>query len=209
MGYCYSIVEYWVIRPEDRTMRHDSRPRLWRGMGLTGLAVVLVWFSVVPVSRAADDERRKPVDDGRLVRPIIAANCVGCHGAERPKGGLDLRSVASMLRGGKSGPALDPSDPDGSLLLERIAARRDAAGQGAETVGPRRSRWCGAGSAARSPCRSPRGRSAAGFSRPRRRSAVLVVSAAPEAGDPAASPTSPGCGHRSTPSCSRGWSRRA
>jgi mono/diheme cytochrome c family protein len=54
--------------------------------------------------------------------PILAANCVECHGADRPKAGLDLRSVSVMLRGGKSGPALNLDDPGSSLLLERITS---------------------------------------------------------------------------------------
>ncbi len=127
-------------------------------MGLTGLAVVLVWFSVVPVSRAADDERRKPVDDERLVRPIFAANCIGCHGAERPKAGLDLRTVASMLRGGKSGPALRPSDPDGSPLLERIEQGEMPPGKArklsAEEVATVRA-WIGGGARADHPGSGP------------------------------------------------------
>ena len=102
-------------------MRPDSRTQALRGMGIIGLAMALVWFMALQVSLASDRERPKPVAFERDVRPILAANCAGCHGADRPKAGLDLRSVASMMRGGKSGPALSPSDPDGSLLLERIA----------------------------------------------------------------------------------------
>ncbi len=102
-------------------MRPDSRTQALRGMGPTGLSGALVWFMALQVSLASDGERPKPVAFERDVRPILATNCAGCHGADRPKAGLDLRSVAAMMRGGKSGPALSPSDPDGSLLLERIA----------------------------------------------------------------------------------------
>jgi mono/diheme cytochrome c family protein len=89
-----------------------AKPRIHVGLVLClgGLWAPGVW--------GADPER--PLQYERDVRPIIAANCVGCHGDDKPKGGLDLRSVASMLRGGKSGPALDPSDARSSLLLERI-----------------------------------------------------------------------------------------
>jgi hypothetical protein len=81
---------------------------------------VLAWSSFVLVSRGSDHAPRKPLDYERVVRPILAANCIRCHGAEHPKAGLDLRSVDSIVRGGKSGPALRPSDPDRSLLLDRI-----------------------------------------------------------------------------------------
>jgi len=54
------------------------------------------------------------------VRGIIQARCVLCHGSDRKEGGLDLRTVASRLKGGKSGPAIVAGNPDASLLLTRI-----------------------------------------------------------------------------------------
>lgn len=56
------------------------------------------------------------------IRGILQARCVACHGAEQKKGGLDLRTNASRLKGGKSGPALVPGKPDESLMLKRIVA---------------------------------------------------------------------------------------
>jgi cytochrome c553 len=51
---------------------------------------------------------------------ILQVRCVRCHGGLDKKGGLDLRTMASRLKGGKSGPALVPGKPDESLLLQRI-----------------------------------------------------------------------------------------
>ncbi|MFO0907517.1 MAG: PSD1 and planctomycete cytochrome C domain-containing protein [Isosphaeraceae bacterium] len=57
----------------------------------------------------------------RDARPILKAYCLDCHGAgEKPKGGLDLRLRRFVLKGGESGPALEPGKPEESLLLERI-----------------------------------------------------------------------------------------
>ena len=57
----------------------------------------------------------------RDIRPILRAHCFDCHGAtEQPKGGLDLRQVRLMQRGGESGTALVPGDAGESLLLERV-----------------------------------------------------------------------------------------
>jgi hypothetical protein len=92
-----------------------------RGMRTVGLAGLIVGCLVLRVSGARGGEPQKLVSFERDVQPIIAANCTGCHGGNHPKAGLDLRSVVSMLQGGKSGPALSLSDPSGSLLLERIA----------------------------------------------------------------------------------------
>jgi hypothetical protein len=58
----------------------------------------------------------------RDVLPVLTKQCLGCHGGLRQKGKLDLRTVAAMLRGGASGPAVKPGDPDGSELWQRIAA---------------------------------------------------------------------------------------
>ena len=56
------------------------------------------------------------------IRGILQARCVACHGADQKKGGLDLRTNASRLKGGKSGPALVAGKPDESLMLKRIVA---------------------------------------------------------------------------------------
>ena len=54
------------------------------------------------------------------VLPIFLLRCTTCHGPRLQEGGLDLRSRAAMLSGGKSGPALVPGDPAASLILQRI-----------------------------------------------------------------------------------------
>lgn len=56
------------------------------------------------------------------IRGILQARCVVCHGAGQKKGGLDLRTNASRLKGGKSGPALVAGKPGESLMLKRIVA---------------------------------------------------------------------------------------
>jgi hypothetical protein len=54
------------------------------------------------------------------VIPILLRRCTVCHGPRQQEGGLDLRSRASMLRGGKSGPAIVPGKPGSSLLIKKI-----------------------------------------------------------------------------------------
>ncbi len=54
------------------------------------------------------------------VKPLFAAKCVVCHGAASPQGGLDLRTSGSVLRGGKSGPAVAPGAAAKSLLVDKI-----------------------------------------------------------------------------------------
>ena len=57
------------------------------------------------------------------VLPIVLLRCTACHGGRLQQGKLDLRTPAGMRKGGKSGPALVPGDPDASLMIQRIESR--------------------------------------------------------------------------------------
>ncbi|MFM7052937.1 MAG: PSD1 and planctomycete cytochrome C domain-containing protein [Planctomycetota bacterium] len=56
------------------------------------------------------------------VRPLLIANCYGCHSASagKSKGGLRLDTRESTLAGGESGPAVVPGDIDSSLLVRAV-----------------------------------------------------------------------------------------
>ncbi len=56
----------------------------------------------------------------RNIRPALARNCFVCHGAELAQGGLRLDIADGWEKGGKSGPAVIPGDPDASLLIRAI-----------------------------------------------------------------------------------------
>ena len=56
------------------------------------------------------------VDFAREIRPLLEANCLNCHHAERAEGELRLDTRAAMLAGGDNGPALVPGDPEHSPL---------------------------------------------------------------------------------------------
>src|SRR6266850_5903038 len=55
------------------------------------------------------------------VRPLLAANCLECHGAKKQESGLRLDSRPALIEGGDSGErAVVPGDPDRSLLVKAI-----------------------------------------------------------------------------------------
>ncbi len=55
------------------------------------------------------------------IRPVLAQDCYSCHSqAEGRKGGLLLDSRPGWEAGGRSGPAILPGRPDGSLLVRAI-----------------------------------------------------------------------------------------
>jgi mono/diheme cytochrome c family protein len=59
------------------------------------------------------------------VRPLLVTNCQGCHGPEKQKAGLRLDSREAILKGGETGPAIVPGDPEDSLLIEVIGYAGD------------------------------------------------------------------------------------
>ena len=58
------------------------------------------------------------------VTDILTNNCLDCHD-ETAKGNLRLDSYASILKGGESGPAIVPGDPDKSLLIQAVRRSSD------------------------------------------------------------------------------------
>ena len=58
--------------------------------------------------------------------PLLESRCFACHGPEEireeehPGGGLLLTSRDAMMRGGDTGPAIIPGDPDKSLLMKAV-----------------------------------------------------------------------------------------
>ena len=59
------------------------------------------------------------------IRPLLAANCGECHGADEQWAGLRLDSRESMLNGGDSGAAIVPGDPEKSLLIAAVRQTGD------------------------------------------------------------------------------------
>ena len=83
------------------------------------LALIIVSSSVsandlLPI----DKEAAAKISFRRDVWPIVKRHCWGCHSGADPKGGLNMDSVAAMLKGGDSGPLFEKGKPDESLLLE-------------------------------------------------------------------------------------------
>src|SRR4029453_7302144 len=82
--------------------------------------IALVWLALLAGASAYP---RAAVDDRDFfetkVRPVLANSCLDCH-TDMRSGGLRLDSREAMLKGGKSGPALVPGDPEKSLLIQAV-----------------------------------------------------------------------------------------
>ena len=56
------------------------------------------------------------------VIPVLLLHCSSCHGAQKREAGLDIRTRASLLKGGKSGPAIVLTKPEASPVIQRVRA---------------------------------------------------------------------------------------
>src|SRR5687768_3592926 len=54
------------------------------------------------------------------VLPVFRNACLNCHNPDKKRAGLDLSSYAATLAGGNTGKAIEPGDPDGSLLYRLV-----------------------------------------------------------------------------------------
>jgi mono/diheme cytochrome c family protein len=80
--------------------------------------LAIAW--IIPALRARADDPTDVEFFEKEVRPIFATRCQGCHGPEKHKGDLRLDSRASILKGGRTGPAVVPGKPEESLLVDAI-----------------------------------------------------------------------------------------
>ena len=94
------------------------------------VAWLLALFCVTPLAAgeplAAADEpltASEPLTFEKHIRPILRAHCFDCHGAtEDLQGGLDLRQVRLMQKGGDSGSSLSPGSVADSYLMDRVVS---------------------------------------------------------------------------------------
>ena len=56
----------------------------------------------------------------REIQPLLNERCVACHGGSSPQSGLDLRTLASTLRGGQHGPVVLEGFSEKSILVRQL-----------------------------------------------------------------------------------------
>lgn len=74
--------------------------------------------SLRPVEAATDPAQ--PAFYTENVLPIFQANCYRCHGGMNHRGGLNMETRDSMLKGGHHGSDLVPGHPESSLIVRLI-----------------------------------------------------------------------------------------
>ena len=58
----------------------------------------------------------------KLALPIFRSRCFSCHGVANPMGGLDLRSLESVLKGSANGPVISELGSDKSILIRKVTS---------------------------------------------------------------------------------------
>ena len=94
-----------------------------RGLGPAAAVVLgMSLFAFLPGAAAQSPEEFFET----RVRPVLAERCYACHG-QFVGGELRVDSREALLKGGASGPAIVPGDPDASLLIRSV--RHEIQGQ--------------------------------------------------------------------------------
>ncbi len=84
-------------------------------LGLTGMLAANLLQAAEPTKADLEFFENK-------VRPVLVNNCFKCHSQEAPKlkGGLSVEFREALLKGGETGPAIVPGDPEKSLLIKAV-----------------------------------------------------------------------------------------
>ncbi len=58
----------------------------------------------------------------KLALPIFRSRCFSCHSEGNPMGGLDLRTLQSVLKGSTNGPVISELGSDKSILIRKVTS---------------------------------------------------------------------------------------
>ena len=100
-----------------------SRLRTWASalQSLGPFLLVTTSFAAVPLpADHAERMTRGLVTFTQHIRPVLVKSCLGCHGGEKTKGGLDLATREDLLKGGTEGAAIVPFSAKDSRLLKLV-----------------------------------------------------------------------------------------
>jgi hypothetical protein len=102
----------------------NCRPPLTRSAHCISCLLLLFAPALVAAETTTSPQKAgHPLTFERDVRPILRAHCLDCHGNQNVrKGSLDMRLRRLLVKGGESGPAISPGQPDESYLLDRVKA---------------------------------------------------------------------------------------
>ena len=89
-----------------------------RSLAILSLLVSLSPSHSAPPKQEVVKDPNAPVSFYKEIRPILQANCAGCHQPAKAKGDYIMTDFAKLLAGGEEGGAILPGKPDESNLLK-------------------------------------------------------------------------------------------
>jgi hypothetical protein len=100
-------------------LRKGAQPSFFWNLGFGASLVLGAWCLELS---AADLTPAETQFFENKIRPIFSDKCYKCHStqAEKVRGSLLLDSKEGVLKGGETGPAIVPGDPDKSLLIKAV-----------------------------------------------------------------------------------------
>jgi hypothetical protein len=102
-----ALVDSWI------GARSPRRPS--KGLSRPTLACAAGFILFVQVLAASAAEQKVTYDDH--LAPILRQRCSSCHNSNTKKADLDVTNYSGLMRGGSSGAAIEPGDPDSSHLF--------------------------------------------------------------------------------------------
>lgn len=98
-----------------------------RGLGHCQLGLAVMLLSAASLYAQPSESNVADLDFFESkIRPLLLEKCIDCHNAEEQEAELRLDSLAGMLHGGVSGPALTAGKPEQSLMVAAISYRDPA-----------------------------------------------------------------------------------
>lgn len=101
-------------------LRPQSIPTANRGRAVGMRFLIALFVGMWCLDTTTTISAAEPMFESE-VAPLLAARCLTCHGTQEHKGGLNLSQRATALKGGESGPAIEPGKLDESLMWEKIS----------------------------------------------------------------------------------------
>jgi mono/diheme cytochrome c family protein len=63
---------------------------------------------------------KETVSFAREIAPVLAQNCNGCHGTNRPRENFSLANFSSLMKGGDGGAPIVPGNPAASVIIGKL-----------------------------------------------------------------------------------------
>ena len=119
------------------TKRNQSAPLPHRRL------LGLVWggLLIVVANASAQEAGRQVPDYDQDIVPVFNRYCTSCHNEDDREGGLAMDSFSNLAAGGESGPAVLPSDVQGSRLWRLVAGEDEPKMPPDEMEGPTQAEW--------------------------------------------------------------------